>query len=70
MAMVIGSLIVLVGVVIGWWTISGSGIHARTYRDRNAGGEDRHVGDSPLDSPWTMDQWSRGTATRARRRRR
>ncbi|HET9075171.1 MAG TPA: hypothetical protein VFN48_11385, partial [Solirubrobacteraceae bacterium] len=63
MAMVIGSLIVLVGVVIGWWTLSGSGIHARAYRDRNAGGEDRQFGDSPLDSPWTMDQWSRGTAS-------
>jgi hypothetical protein len=70
MVMVIGSLVVLVGVVIGWWTIAGSGIHPRTYRDRHAGGEDRYLGESPLDSPWTMGDWSRGTASRARRRRR
>jgi hypothetical protein len=69
MVMVIACLVVLVGVVIGWWTISGSGIHERSYRDRNAGGESRHNGDSPLDSPWTMNEWSRGTQSRARRRR-
>jgi hypothetical protein len=69
MVMVIGCLVVLVGVVIGWWTIAGSGIHNRSYRDRNAGGENREFGDSPLDSPWTMNEWSRGTQSRARRRR-
>jgi hypothetical protein len=70
MVMVIGCLVVLVGVVIGWWTITGSGIHTRNYRDRNAGGENREWGDSPLDSPWQMNEWSRGTQSRARRRRR
>jgi hypothetical protein len=70
MIMVIGSLVVLVGVVIGWWTIAGSGIHVRAYRDKDSGGETREFGESPLDSPWTMNEWSRGTQSRASRRRR
>jgi hypothetical protein len=69
MIMVVGCLVVLVGVVIGWWTISGSGIHVRNYRDKDSGGETREFGESPLDSPWTMNEWSRGTSSRSRRRR-
>jgi hypothetical protein len=68
MIMVIGSLVVLVGVVIGWWTISGSGIHERAYRAKDGGGESREFGESPLDSPWTMNEWSRGTQSRSKRR--
>jgi hypothetical protein len=70
MVMVIACLVVLVGVVIGWWTIAGSGIHERAYRDVESGGESREFGESPLDSPWTMNEWSRGTQSSARRRRR
>lgn len=69
MVIVIGCLIVLAGVVIGWWTIAGSGINERPYGRGDAPGADRHFGESPLDSPWEMDSWSRGTQTRARRRR-
>jgi hypothetical protein len=61
--MVIGCVVVLAGVVVGWYTIAGSGIH------RHPHGRDRHEGESPLDSPWTMNEWSRGTQSRARRRR-
>jgi hypothetical protein len=64
MWIVIGSVVLLAGVVIGWWTISGSGIHERPY-----GREDRFEGESPLDSPWTMSEWSRGTSSSRRRRR-
>jgi hypothetical protein len=63
MVMVIGALVVLVGVIVGWWTVSGSGIHSRPY-----GRDDRYEGDSPLDSPWEMGDWSRGTSSRRRRR--
>lgn len=70
MVMLIGVVVVLSGVVIGWWTISGSGIHERPYGGRDAPGADNEFGESPLDSPWTMNEWSRGTASRARRRRR
>jgi hypothetical protein len=72
MIMVIGCLVVFVGVVIGWWTVAGSGIHVRPYKGADApGAGDREFGESPLDSPWTMDQWSRGTqSSRARRRKR
>lgn len=64
MLMVIGVIVVLAGVVIGWYTVSGSGIHRRPY------GRDHMHGESPLDSPWEMDQWSRGTSSSRRRRRR
>ena len=64
MVMAIGAVVVLIGVIIGWYTIWGSGIHIRPH------GRERYHGESPLDSPWTMDQWSRGTQSRARRRRR
>ncbi len=63
MAMLIGVFIVLAGVIIGWYTVSGSGIHRRPY-----GRDDRYEGDSPLDSPWQMHEWSRGTSSRRRRR--
>ena len=62
--MVIGCIVVLIGVVVGWYTVAGSGIHKRPY------GRERYDGESPLDSPRTMDQWSRGTQSSARRRRR
>jgi hypothetical protein len=64
MLMLIGCAVVVLGVIIGCYTVSGSGIHKRSY------GRDRHVGESPLDSPWTMRDWSRGTQSRAGRRRR
>ena len=67
MVMVIGTLVVLVGVVIGWWTVSGSGIHERPYSRSDTPGAGREHGESPLDSPWQMDEWSRGTQSRARR---
>ncbi len=60
--MVIGAAVVLVGVIIGWFTVAGSGIHVRPY------GRDRVSGGSPLDSPWQMSEWSRGTQSRRRRR--
>lgn len=63
MLMVIGCAVVLAGVVVGWYTIAGSGIHRRPY------GRDRYEGESPLDSPWTMGEWSRGTSSSRRRRR-
>jgi len=66
--MVIGVLVVLFGVVVGWWTVSGSGIHARPYGKQDAPGSDRMHGESPLDSPWQMAEWSRGTQSRRRRR--
>jgi hypothetical protein len=69
MIMVAAMLVVLVGVVIGWWTISGSGIHERPFRDKGSGGESREYGESPLDSPWTMNEWSRGTGNSRRKRR-
>jgi hypothetical protein len=63
MLMVFGSIVVLIGVIVGCYTIAGSGIHRRPF------GADRHEGESPLDSPWQMGDWSRGTQSRARRRR-
>jgi hypothetical protein len=70
MVMLIGMAVVLIGVVIGWWTVSGSGIHERPYGGKDApGAGERQSGESPLDSPWSMDDWSRGTQSRARRRR-
>jgi hypothetical protein len=67
MEMVIGCLVVLAGVVIGWYTIAGSGINRRPYGKADAPGADRIEGESPLDSPWQMDEWSRGTQGRRRR---
>jgi hypothetical protein len=61
MLIVIPSLVVIVGVIIGCYTIAGSGIHRRPH------GRDRHKGESPLDSPWQMREWSRGTRGRRRR---
>ena len=66
--MVIGGIVVLIGVVIGWWTIGGSGIHRRPYGKQDAPGSGRMRGESPLDSPWQMADWSRGTQSRRRRR--
>jgi hypothetical protein len=66
--MVIGIAVVLVGVIVGWFTIAGSGIHNRPYGRRDAPGADRFRGESPLDSPWQMHEWSRGTSSRRRRR--
>jgi hypothetical protein len=66
--MVIGGLVVLLGVVVGWWTIAGSGIHTRPYGKQDAPGSARMHGESPLDSPWQMAEWSRGTQPRRRRR--
>jgi hypothetical protein len=66
--MVIGGLVVLIGVVVGWWTVAGSGIHARPYGKQDAPGSGRMHGESPLDSPWQMGEWSRGTQSRRRRR--
>jgi hypothetical protein len=63
MFMLIGVGAVLIGVVIGCYTVAGSGIHKRPT------GRDRYDGESPLDSPWTMNEWGRGTQSRARRRR-
>jgi hypothetical protein len=65
MFMVIGVVAVLIGVIVGCYTIAGSGIHNRPYGNR-----DRMKGESPLDSPWQMNEWSRGTQSRRRRRRR
>ena len=70
MLMVIGGAVVLIGVVIGWWTVSGSGIHQRPYGKQDAPGSDRMHGESPFDSPWQMGDWSRGTQSSRRRRRR
>ncbi len=69
MLMVIGCLVVLVGVVIGWYTVAGSGISRRPYDRSDTPGAGRISGESPLDSPWTMKDWSRGTQSRRRRRR-
>jgi hypothetical protein len=63
MLMVFGSVAVLIGVVIGCYSIAGSGIHRRPYGKR-----DRFEGESPLDSPWQMSEWSRGTQSSRRRR--
>jgi hypothetical protein len=62
MFMLIGVGVVIVGVVIGLFTVAGSGIHNRPSR------RERYDGESPLDSAWTMSDWSRGTQSRARRR--
>jgi hypothetical protein len=67
MAMVIGCIVVIAGVVIGWYTIAGSGINRRPYGKGDAPGADRIEGESPLDSPWQMSEWSRGTQSRRRR---
>jgi hypothetical protein len=61
MLMMLGVAVVLLGLVIGF-TDSGTGISRRAHR------RDRLDGESPLDSGWTMDEWSRGTQSRARRR--
>jgi hypothetical protein len=66
--MVIGIVVVLFGVVIGWWTVSGSGIHERPNGGKD-GPASKEYSDSPLDSPWDMAMWSRGTQSSARRRR-
>jgi hypothetical protein len=69
MLMVIGCLVVLVGVVIGWYTVAGSGIANRPYERGDAPGAGKPPGESPLDSPWAMKDWSRGTQSSRRRRR-
>ncbi len=66
--MVIGAVVVLAGVIIGWYTIAGSGINRRPYGKGDAPGAGRHRGESPLDSPWDMRDWSRGTSSRRSRR--
>jgi hypothetical protein len=60
--MLIGAGVVVIGVIVGWFTVAGSGIHVRPH------GRDRFEGESPLDSPWQMSDWSRGTQSRRRRR--
>ncbi|MGI8506528.1 MAG: hypothetical protein ACR2MK_06920 [Solirubrobacteraceae bacterium] len=70
MLMVIGVVVVLAGVIIGCFTIAGSGIHRRPYRRNDESGSGRLEGESPLDSPWQMSEWSRGTQSSRRRRRR
>jgi hypothetical protein len=67
--MVLGSVVVLIGVIVGWWTIAGSGIHQRPYSKSDTPGAGRMKGESPLDDPARMADWSRGTQSRARRRR-
>jgi hypothetical protein len=67
MLMVIGCIVVLIGVVLGWYTVAGSGIHRRPYGKGDAPGAGRLKGESPLDSPWQMRDWSRGTRPRRRR---
>ena len=70
MLMVIGMGVVLVGVIIGYYTIAGSGIHERPYSGSDAPGAGHQHGESPLDSPWEMHEWSRGTqSSRSRRKR-
>jgi hypothetical protein len=68
MFMVIGCIVVLIGVIVGWFTIAGSGIHERPYGKHDAPGADRHKGESPLDSGWQMSEWSRGTQSSRSRR--
>jgi hypothetical protein len=71
MVMVIGMCVVIAGVVIGWWTVGGSGIHERPYSGGDAPGASHEHGESPLDSPWEMHDWARGTqSSRSRRHRR
>jgi hypothetical protein len=70
MLMLLGAIVVLIGVVVGWWTIAGSGIHHRPYGKSDTPGAGRFKGESPLDDPFRMGDWSRGTQSRARRRKR
>jgi hypothetical protein len=70
MLMVIGCVVVLLGVVIGWYTVAGSGISKRPYERGDAPGAGKMEGESPLDSPWAMKDWSRGTQSRRGPRRR
>jgi hypothetical protein len=60
MVIIIPCIVVLAGVIFGCYTVGGSGIHRRPY------GRDRIRGESPLDSPWQMSDWSRGTQSRRR----
>jgi hypothetical protein len=69
MLMILGSVAVLAGVIVGWYTIAGSGIHERPYGKSDAPGAGKVKGESPLDSPWQMADWSRGTQSRRRRSR-
>ena len=66
MLIVVPVLVVIAGVIIGCYTIAGSGIHSRPYGKRDAPGSDRFHGESPLDSPWQMRDWGRGTQSRRR----
>ena len=61
--MVIGCVVVLAGVVIGWYTVAGSGIHRRPYGKGDTRARTAINGESPLDSPWEMRDWSRGTSS-------
>ena len=58
MLMLLGGVVVLVGVIIGCYTITGSGIHQRSYGKGDAPGAAKLTGESPLDSPWQMNEWS------------
>lgn len=60
--MVIPCVVVLIGVIIGWYTVSGSDIHIRPY------GREHYHGESPLDDGFDMGQWSRGTQSSRRRK--
>jgi hypothetical protein len=62
MLMVLGGAVVVLGVIIGWFTVAGSGIHDRPW------GRDKLDGENVFDDPWKMNEWSRGTASRRRRR--
>jgi hypothetical protein len=70
MVMVIGCIVVMAGVVIGWYTVAGSGIHRHPYDRSDTPGAGRQEGESPLDSPWQMNEWNRGTQSSRRRRKR
>jgi hypothetical protein len=68
MWMLIGAGVVFAGVVIGWFTVAGSGIHNHPYGKQDAPGSDNYEGESVFDSPWKMSEWSRGTQPRRRRK--
>ena len=44
MLMVIGVAVVLAGVIIGWFTVAGSGIHKRPYGKQDAPGFEDDAG--------------------------
>ena len=61
MVMLIGAIALLVGVIYGYYTISGSGINERPYSKGDAPGVGGNTFSDPYYTEDPFEGWSRGT---------